>query len=122
MGYFEFLHGPRIICLPLNISEKLHQQNVFQKLEKTETHRLHLNYNTLQYPCNTLTLQYPCTLKNNIYHSNKHGPLPFFHLDTNPVICHTLQNPCSGCNSGFYLVAVLEYTFFQLCWNTEKIS
>ena len=92
MGYFEFLHGSRIICLPLNISEKLHQQNVFQKLEKTETHRLHLNYNTLQYPCNTLTLQYPCTLKNNIYHSNKHGPPPFFHLDTNPVIGHALAH------------------------------
>ena len=24
MGYFDFLHGSRIICLPLNISEKLH--------------------------------------------------------------------------------------------------
>ena len=23
MGYFEFLHGSRIICLPLNILEKL---------------------------------------------------------------------------------------------------
>ena len=24
MGYFEFLNGLRIICLPLNISENLH--------------------------------------------------------------------------------------------------
>ena len=29
---------------------------------------------------------------------------------------------CSGCNSGFYLVVVLEYTSFQLCCNTKKIS
>ena len=42
MGYFKFLHGSRIICLSLNISEKLHWQYVFEKLEKAETHRLHL--------------------------------------------------------------------------------
>ena len=36
------------------------------------------------------TIQYPRTLKNNIYHSNKGGQPPFFHLDTNPVIGHAL--------------------------------
>ena len=36
------------------------------------------------------TIQYPRTLKNNIYHSNKRRPPPFFHLDTNPVIGHAL--------------------------------
>ena len=30
------------------------------------------------------------------------------------------QNPCSGCNSGFDLVVVLEYTFFQLCAAPRK--
>ena len=35
-------------------------------------------------------IQYPRTLKNSIYHSNKRGPPPFFHLDTNPVIGHAL--------------------------------
>ena len=51
MGYFEFLHVSRIICLLLNISEKLRCQYVLEKLEKTETHRL--------------------SLRSNIYHSNK---------------------------------------------------
>ena len=32
------------------------------------------------------------------------------------------QDPCSGCNSGIYLVVALEYTFFQLCSNAEQIS
>ena len=35
-------------------------------------------------------MQYPCNLKNNIYHSNKRGPPPFFHLDVNPVLDHVL--------------------------------
>ena len=30
------------------------------------------------------------------------------------------QNPCSGCNSGFDLVVVLEYTFFQLFATPRK--
>ena len=37
MGYFEFLYGSGIICLPLNISEKLHWQHLF------ENHRLYLS-------------------------------------------------------------------------------
>ena len=36
------------------------------------------------------TMQYPRTLKNNIYHSNKRVPPPFFHLDANPVFVHVL--------------------------------
>ena len=42
MEYFEFLHGSRKICLPLIISEKLNWKHPFEKLEETETHRLHL--------------------------------------------------------------------------------
>ena len=34
MGYFKFLHGSRIICLPLNIWEKLHWQLLFWKARK----------------------------------------------------------------------------------------
>ena len=37
-------------------------------------------------------IQYPWTLKNNIYHSNKRGPPPFFHLDTNLKFGHPLIN------------------------------
>ena len=42
MGYFEFLHVSKIICLPLNISEKLHCQQVFEKLEEAEAPHLYL--------------------------------------------------------------------------------
>ena len=43
MGYFEFLYGSGIICLPLNIPEKLHWQHIFEKPEEAETHRLDLS-------------------------------------------------------------------------------
>ena len=36
------------------------------------------------------TIQYQHTLKNNIYHSNKRIPPPFFHSDINPVFGHFL--------------------------------
>ena len=59
----------------------------------------------------------------NIYHSHIHGPPPFFHSDTNlglgHVPIHSVDNPCSGCNSGIDLAVALEYTFFQLYSNTE---
>ena len=42
MGYFKFLNDSRIICLPLNISEKLYWQRVFERLEEAETHRFYL--------------------------------------------------------------------------------
>ena len=44
MGYFEFLYGSGIICLLLNIPEKLHWQYLFGKTEEAETHRLYLSY------------------------------------------------------------------------------
>ena len=43
MGYFEFLHCSRIICLPLNIPEKFHWQYLFEKLEEAEIHHLYFN-------------------------------------------------------------------------------
>ena len=66
------------------------------------------------------TMKYPNTLKNNIYHSSKREPPPFFHSDTN-TWPHSgpfyWQNPCSGCNRGTDWVAILEYIFFELCSN-----
>ena len=69
-------------------------------------------------------IQYPRTLQNNIYHSNKRVPPPFFHSDTNPVFGHVLIHSfeCSGCNSGINLIVTLEYTFFQLGSSSEQIS
>ena len=43
MGYFEFLDGLRIICFPLNNPEKMRGQDLFQKPEEAETHRLYLS-------------------------------------------------------------------------------
>ena len=40
IGYFESRYGSRIISLPLNISEKLHWQCVFEKLEKGERNNM----------------------------------------------------------------------------------
>ena len=37
-------------------------------------------------------IQYSRTLKNNIYLSNKLGPPPFFHSDTNPVLDQELAH------------------------------
>ena len=65
MDHFEFLHGLRMICLPLDISEKLHYQHLFEKLGKADTQEL---------------------LNNNKCHSRKREPSPFFHSDTNLVL------------------------------------
>ena len=94
-----------MICLGLNISEKLHYQHLFEKLGEAETQEL---------------------LNNNKDHSRKRGRPPFFHSDTNLVFSHILvhscrQKLCSSCNSGINLIIVLEYTFFQLFSNVEQI-
>ena len=80
MGYFELLHGSMIICFPLNIPEKLHWQHLFEKPEEARLIGFIL----------VNTIQCPPTLKNNIYHSSKRGPPPFFHSYTNPVLGHGL--------------------------------
>ena len=107
MGYFEFLNGSRIICLPLNILEKL-------RWRKARTGFIFISIAFIFFN----TIQYPRTLKNNIYQkTNEREPPPFFHsvTDTWPrsgAFCW--QNPCSGCNSWTDLVNVFEYIFFQL--------
>ena len=57
-------------------------------------------------------IQYPHTLKNNIYHSNKRRPPPFFHswLRSDPFCWQKL---CSGCNSEIDFVVVLELLSFN---------
>ena len=66
MENFKFLHGSRMVCLCLNISEKLHYQHLFEKLGEAEL------------------------LNNNKDNSRKRGPPPFFHSDTNLVLTHVL--------------------------------
>ena len=108
MGYFEFLPGSRIIYLLLNISEKLHWQHLFGKLEEGKT-IVFIFVNTMQYPH---------TLKNNIYHPNKRRTLPFFYSNTNPLLGHIMvhsvdKNPYSGCNNGIVFVVVLSNLFLR---------
>ena len=130
MEYFEFLRGSRIICLPSNISDKLHWQYVFGKLKKgrdsslsflliwysTHTPRYHIIFSSWYQSCKC----------------SRSGPFCW-------------RNPCSASNSGIVYsrsiqvyssiqevfkciqeqlpnVVVFEYTFFQLCPKTEKIS
>ena len=117
MGYFEFLYGSGIICLPLNIPEKLHWQHLFEKPEEAETHRLYLSW------------------YDAIHMRPEEQHLPFKQMGTTTVFSFGYQscdwprsgsffwqNPCSGCNSGIDLVVALKYTFFQLCSNVEQIS
>ena len=117
MGYFEFLYGSVIICLPLNIPEKLHWQHLFEKPEETGIHRLYLSW------------------YDAIPMRPEEQHLPFKQMGTTTTFSFGYQscvwprsgsffwqNPCSGCNSGIDLVFSLEYTFFQLCSNAEQIS
>ena len=53
-------------------------------------------------------IQYPHTLKNNIYHSNKRGPPPFFYSDTNPVLDQVLVHSVDKTHD---LVEAVELTW-----------
>ena len=80
MGHFEFLHGTRIICLPLNISEKLHWQHLFEKQEEAETHLLRFClYNTIPTHPEEQHLPFKQT-----------GATTIFYSDTKPVSRHVL--------------------------------
>ena len=73
------------------------------------------------------TIQYSRTLKNNIYHSNKRVPQPFFYSDTNPVFGHVLIHSFDTTHVLVVTVELtwlfaLEYTFFQLCYIAEQSS
>ena len=84
MVYFEFLNDSRIIYLSLKISEKLHWQYVYKKLERERERERLIAFIFI------IAIQYARTLKNNIYYSKKRGPPTFSHLDTNLVIGHAL--------------------------------
>ena len=114
MGYFEFLHSTRIIGFPLNISGKLHWKDVFKKLEKAETHHLLLliRYNTLATWRTILTFKQTGTT--SIFSSGHQS----YNWPHSGPLCW--QNPCSGCNSGFDLVVVLEYISFNFAATPRK--
>ena len=85
--HFEFLHSSRMICFPLDISEKLHYQHLFEKLEKAETQEL----------------------LNNIKHYSRKWELPpFFHSDTNLVLGHVLVH---SAKKTYFLGVTVELTW-----------
>ena len=110
MGYFESLYGSGIICLPLNIPEKLHWQlHCFEKPEEEETHCLYLS-------SHNATSAHP---------EEQH--LPFKETGTTIIFSFIYQsyvwprydqffwqNPCSSCNSGIDLV-VADDSLFAVC-------
>ena len=114
MGYSEFLHSSRIICLPLNITEKLPWQHFFETLEEAETQLCW--YDTIPTHPEEQHLPFKQTGTITIfsfwYQSCAWPPSSPFYW----------QNPCSGCKREIDLVIVLEYTFFKLCFNDEQIS
>ena len=118
MWYFEFLDGSRIICFPLNIPKKFHWQHLFEKPEEAETHRLYLRqYNTIP----THPEEQHLSLKQtNEDHHHFFIWMPILYLATSKSIL--LTRPILWLISGIDLVVFLEYTFFQLCSNTEQIS
>ena len=92
-----------MICITLNISEKIHWQHLFGKLGEVETHCLHSR-----------------NLKNNIEHPNKRIAPLFFQSDTNPVIGHILWKKTHVLAKTEELIWLL-ITFFQLCFNAKQI-
>ena len=80
IGYIEFLHSLRIICLPLNISEKTTSLwKAWRGKDSSSPSSLLRQYNTHTTWRATSTI-----------YLNKRGPPPFFHSDTNPVLGHFL--------------------------------
>ena len=79
MGHSEFLHGLMLICLPLNISEKLQAR----RGRDSSTSSLLMWYNTHAFWRAT----------SNIELLNKRGSPPYFHSDNNLVLGNALVHP-----------------------------
>ena len=80
MGYFKIPVWLGDNLLSFEYPRKIALIALFEKPEETDFIAFTL----------VNTRQYPRTLKNNIYHSNKRLPPPFFHSDTNPVFRYVL--------------------------------
>ena len=95
MGHFKYLHGSRMICLPLNIFQELHWQYLLKKIGEAEPIITFISVNTIQNPL---------TLKKNIDHSSKRGPTSSFHSDTSPALGHSLVHDvrCSKWPRSFF--------------------
>ena len=51
-------------------------------------------------------------MKDNIYHLNKRGPPPFFHLDTDPALGHVLIHSVDKINVQVVAVEMISSLLF----------
>ena len=120
-GFFEFLNGSRKIFLPFNILEKNYIDNIWITLILIAFIFVNM-------------IQHPRTLNNNIYHSNKREPPPFFHSDTNTwpyVLVHSVEKTHVLVLTveliWMLFLNILLFQFcaidivFQFCSNTKQI-
>ena len=97
MGHSEFLHGLMVICLPLNISEKLQAR----RGRDSSTSSLLMWYNTHAFWRTT----------SNIELLNKRGSPPYFHSDNNLVFGNALVNPVELI--WLLFLKILSFNFLQ---------
>ena len=115
MGHSEFFHGSRLICLPLNISEKLQAR----RGRDSSTSSLLMWYNTHAFWRTTSNIE-----TSNIKQT---GNTTIFSIGYQSCTWKRSgpsfwKKPCSGCNSEINLVVLLEYTFLQPYSNVEQVS
>ena len=108
-GYFEFLHGSRIINLS---SFKYFRKNNIS-LKSLKRRRLIITFIFAN------TIQYAHTLENNIYHLNKPEPPPFFHSDINPILGHVLVH---SIDKTHVLVVIVKFIWFRFMLFLDIVS
>ena len=107
MRYFTFLHSSRIICLPLNISEKA------ISLLKASRGKGSLLPSSLLIWYNThTTWRTRSTIQRKGDRHHFFIPIRSCTWPRSGPFCW--QNPHSGCYSEIHLAVAVKYTFFQL--------
>ena len=117
MGYSEFLLGSRIICLPLRISEKLHWQHVFEKLEEAETDPLHLYQHDTWYNTHAPWRVTSINQTNGNHHHFSFGYESCTWPRSGPFCW---QNPCSSFNRENLILLFLNIISFNFVPTPNK--
>ena len=97
MGHSEFLHGSRMISLPLNISEKLQARRDRARLVAL----IFVNM-----------IQHAHTLKNSIHHLTKRRPPSFFDSETSLVLGKVLVHSVEKTH---VIVVTVELIWLLFC-------
>ena len=114
LGNFEFLHGLRMTCVPLNVSEKLHWQHLLEKLRERNRGSSH--------SCFVNTIQHPRIQKNNINHSSmenfhdssKQRPPSFFHSHNRPALGRALVHSVGKTHALVVTVELIWLLFLNI--------